>query len=143
MTKPQKPPGEWDRVATRAAEMAALDALPRELRLLIKFGPYRANPLDYAAALKAGRSMAWCVNMIRSVFRATPTVLAREWEKLHLGEYPHFAARATILWTEPDDTPGNARERLAARRRVARLRMPAPAPMRQPERAPLPDVILL
>lgn len=116
--------------------MAAFDRLPRQLRLLLAYGPYWVNPIDAENALRAGRTAAQIESLMRSVWRATPTVRAREWRKKFATEYPHIGARATIMWTEPL----GVRDRLQARR-LARLRLPAPAPW--VERKALPDVIRL
>lgn len=119
--------------------MAAYDRLPRQLRLLLSFGPYRANPIDAENALRAGQTAAQVESYIRAGWRGTPRARAiREWAKWTKTEYPHFAARATIMWTEPL----GVRDRLQARR-LARLRLPAPNVVLRVARPPVPDVIRL
>lgn len=124
---------------TRKAQLAAFDRLPRPLRLLIAFGPYAANPVDAENALRAGRTVAQVTDVIRMGWRGTATARARLWRKEYGTEYPYFAARATVLWTEPMAAPDNR----LAQRRLARLRLPAPNPVLVPERQPPPPVIYL
>jgi hypothetical protein len=124
--------------------MAAFDSLPRELRRLIAFGPFFTSPLDAANALRAkGGTVQKCITAIRLGWRGTPGARAHEWRKAYGTEYPHVAARATVRYEEPDDYPPDARSRLMARRHVARLRAPPPAPIRERERPALPKVIAL
>lgn len=137
------PPGKIDRPTERLAEMAALDGLPRELRFLLKFGPYCANPIDVATHLRSCRSLQRCIAMIWMVWHGTPNAHAREWAKWNPLPYPHHAAHATLMLTKPHDTLPFSRNGLLAKRRVARLRAPPPMPVRERERPPLPGVILL
>jgi hypothetical protein len=116
--------------------MALFDALPRDLRLFIAFGPGFTGAYgleNVAAALRDRRiTVEWVKDMLRQGFRGGPGAEQHKWKAAgHLMPYPHVGANATLMWTQPFDQPKNARERLAARRRVARLRMPAPNPIRE------------
>lgn len=145
---PKAPVLRWLTLADRIEMMALYDALPRELRVFIAFGPDYESPDGMRAIANAMRSrgvtVEWVKSTLRLGWRGMAATEARIWERAgHLMPYPHIGANATIMWTQPFDKPKNARERLAARRRVARLRMPAPNPIREPKRAPVPDVICL
>jgi hypothetical protein len=144
---PRVPPTRLTQ-AERIAMMAAYDALPtRDLRMFVAFGPgfcEERHIRDIQNALRGkGMPIDQIKGFLRQGWRGLPGAEAHWWKRDgHRMPYPHIGANATIMYTEPFDTPKNARERLAARRRVARLRMPAPNPIREVKHT-APDVILL
>lgn len=132
---------------TRENEMAAFDRLPATLRSLISFGPFNFRATDVEGALIAGHEERYLTRMIRLTWKKTWEAADLRWRKLGKGPYPHTAAKATLMVTEPIDaaTPVEQRSKFYHRRQRKRMRNPtsfAPQPQRT-EPQPPPPVIYL
>lgn len=110
-----------------ADTMAAFDRLPRELRDELNRGPFRLRPTDIDAALRAGVNVGTALHMIRKTWPVYTRNEARRWRKAHPTEFPHVAANATLMFTEPlpeRETP-QQRQRIYRHRQLKRARAPA------------------